>query len=115
MKIAVVGCGAIGSYYGAKLHRAGDEVHFLLRSDYDVVRRNGVSIQSPDGDFNTRPRCARTSKEIGVSDLVLIGLKTTANDQFPKLLPPLVGPHTAVVTLQNGMGNEEQLARLFPA
>ena len=47
-------------------------------------------------------------------DVVLIGLKTTANDQFPKLLPPLVGPQTAVVTLQNGLGNTEQLARLFP-
>jgi len=46
--------------------------------------------------------------------VVLIGLKTTANDQFPKLLPPLVGPQTAVVTLQNGLGNTEQLARLFP-
>ena len=53
--------------------------------------------------------------EIGVCDVVLIGLKTTANDQFPKLLPPLVGPRTAVVTLQNGLGNEEQLAHLFPA
>jgi 2-dehydropantoate 2-reductase len=48
-----------------------------------------------------------------LSDLVLIGLKTTANDQFPKLLPPLVGPQTAVATLQNGLGNTEQLARLF--
>jgi 2-dehydropantoate 2-reductase len=48
-----------------------------------------------------------------LSDLVLIGLKTTANDQFPKLLPPLVGPQTIVVTLQNGLGNTEQLARLF--
>jgi 2-dehydropantoate 2-reductase len=54
-------------------------------------------------------------EEIGISDVVLIGLKTTANGQFPKLLPPLVGSHTAVVTLQNGLGNEEQLARLFPA
>ena len=45
---------------------------------------------------------------------MLIGLKTTANDQFPKLLPPLVGPQTAIVTLQNGLGNTEQLARLFP-
>jgi 2-dehydropantoate 2-reductase len=62
-----------------------------------------------------RPRCARTPEEIGPSDLVLIGLKTTANDQFPGLLPPLVGPKTAVVTLQNGLSNEEQLAQLFPA
>jgi 2-dehydropantoate 2-reductase len=114
MKIAVVGTGALGSYYGAKLLRAGEEVHFLLRSDYDVVKRHGVFIHSPEGDFNVRPKCARTPEEIGPSDLVLVGLKTTANDQFPKLLPPLVGPNTAVLTQQNGLGNEEELAKLFP-
>lgn len=114
MKIAVVGCGAVGSYYGAMLSRAGQDVHFLLRSDYDVVRRNGVTIHSPKGDFNARPRAARTPEEIGVCDLVIIALKTTANGEFPRLLPPLVGPHTAVLTLQNGLGNEEALAKLFP-
>ena len=114
MKTAVVGCGAVGSFYGAKLARAGHEVHFLLRSDYDAVRRQGVRVQSPDGDFQVQPRCARRPEEIGPADLVLVGLKTTANDQFPHLLPPLVGPTTAVLTLQNGLGNEEQLARLFP-
>jgi 2-dehydropantoate 2-reductase len=114
MKIAVVGCGAVGSYYGAKLCRAGQEVHFLLRSDFEAVRQKGVTIRSVAGDFHVQPRCARTPDEIGACDVVLIGLKTTANDQFPKLLPPLVGPQTAVITLQNGLGNAEQLARLFP-
>jgi len=113
MKIAIVGCGAVGSYYGAMLSRAGREVHFLLRSDYDTVRRNGVRIQSPAGDFMARPKCARMPQEIGLSDLVFIGLKTTANSEFSRLLPPLVGPQTAIVTLQNGLGNEEQLAKLF--
>ena len=56
MKIAVVGPGAVGSYYGAKLARAGHELHFLLRSDYDHVRRHGVNILSPEGDFNVRPK-----------------------------------------------------------
>lgn len=114
MKIAVIGCGALGSYYGAMLARAGHETHFLLRSDYEVVRRRGVRILSPNGDFHVQPRCARTPEEIGPADLVLIGLKATANDQFPKLLPPVVGSHTAVLTLQNGLGNEEALAQLFP-
>jgi 2-dehydropantoate 2-reductase len=114
MKIAVVGCGAVGSYYGARLCRAGQEVHFLLRSDFEAVRQNGVAIRSPAGNFTIHPQCARTPDEIGVCNVVLIGLKTTANDQFSKLLPPLVGPQTAVVTLQNGLGNTEQLARLFP-
>jgi len=115
MKIAVVGCGAVGSYYGAMLCRDGHDVHFLLRSDYDVVREAGVSVRSVNGDFHVHLKPARQPEDIGIADLVLIALKTTANDQFPKLLPPLVGPHTAVLTLQNGLGNEEALAKLFPS
>lgn len=115
MKIGVVGCGALGSFYGAKLWKAGHAVHFLLRSDYEVVRERGVAIESPGGNFIARPHAARVPEEIGVCDLVLIGLKTTANADFPKLIPPLVGPNTAVLTLQNGLGNEEVLAKLFPA
>lgn len=114
MKIAVVGCGAVGSYYGAMLCRAGEEVHFLLRTDYDAVRRSGVLIKSPAGDFSVHPRCARVPEEIGPADVVLIALKATANGQFPELLPPLVGCSTALVTMQNGLGNEERLAGLFP-
>src|SRR5581483_10484159 len=113
MKIGVVGCGAVGSYYGAKLARAGREVYFLLRSDYEAVRRKGLLVKSPEGDFRVQPKCARTPEEIGVCDLVMVGLKTTANGEFARLLTPLVGERTAVLTLQNGLGNEEQLAALF--
>lgn len=113
MKIAVVGSGAVGSYYGALLHRAGHEVHLLLRSDYQTVRAQGVTIRSPRGDFTTTPTAAQSPHEIGTSDLVLVALKTTANDQFANLLPPLIGRTTAVLTLQNGLGNEEALAKLF--
>ncbi len=115
MKTAIVGCGALGGYYGAKLCRDGQETHFLLRSDYEIVRRRGVFIRSAEGDFHVNPKCARTPEEIGPCDLVLIGLKTTANDQFARLLSPLVGPQTAILTLQNGLGNEDQLAALFGA
>jgi 2-dehydropantoate 2-reductase len=114
VKIAVVGPGAVGSYYGAKLARAGNEVHFLLRSDYDRVRRNGVKILSPEGDFNVRPKCAKSPEQIGLCDLVLVAIKTTANDQLPALVPPLTHSDTAILTLQNGLGNEESLAALFP-
>jgi 2-dehydropantoate 2-reductase len=111
MKIAVVGCGAVGSYYGAMLARAGHDVHFLLRSDYQVVRAHGINVRSPAGDFTVAPFCARQPEEIGLSDLVLSGLKTTANAEYPTLLRGLVADSTTVVTLQNGLGNEEQLAR----
>ena len=113
MKIAVVGCGALGSFYGAQLCRSGHEVHCLLRSDFDAVSQRGVRILSVAGDFCVRPHCARVPEDIGIADGVLIGLKTTANHQFARLLPPLVGPATAVVTLQNGLGNEEALAAQF--
>jgi 2-dehydropantoate 2-reductase len=115
MKIAVVGCGALGSYYGARLCRAGHEVHFLLRSDYDAVRKAGVTVRSAEGDFHVRPICARDPHEIGPAELVLIGLKTTANHVLPQLLPPLTGPETAVLTLQNGLGNEAAIAALAGA
>ena len=115
MKIGVIGCGALGSYYGAMLARAGAEVHFLTRSDYVVVRDRGVRLISPSGDFEVRPICARRPEEISHCDLVLIGLKTTANHEFARLVPPLVGPQSLVLTLQNGLGNEEALAKVVDA
>jgi 2-dehydropantoate 2-reductase len=115
MKIAVVGCGALGSYYGARLCRADHEVHFLLRSDYDAVRARGVTVRSVGGDFHVQPLCARDPREIGPAELVLIALKTTANHVLPRLLPPLAGPDTAVLTLQNGLGNEAAIASLVGA
>jgi 2-dehydropantoate 2-reductase len=112
-KIGVVGCGAVGGFYGARLARAGHETHFLLRGDYDAVRREGVRIHSVDGDFAVRPHAANRPEQIGPCDLVVIALKTTANHVFPALLPPLVGPRTRVLTLQNGLGNEAALAAVF--
>lgn len=115
MKIGIVGCGALGSYYGACLARAGNDVHFLLRSDLETVRASGVQILSANGDFRVHPRATGSPADIGVCDLVVVGLKTTANHTFPELIPPLAGPHTAVLTLQNGLGSEDQLARVVPA
>lgn len=104
----------MGSFYGARLCRAGHEVHFLLRSDYEAVARDGVLIRSPDGDFVARPRCAKQPGQIGPADWVLVGLKTTANLALPELLGPLVGEQTRVITLQNGLGNEDVIARTVP-
>jgi 2-dehydropantoate 2-reductase len=113
-KIAIVGCGALGSYYGGKLCQTNRDVHFLLRSDYEVVRENGVQIQSLNGDFHVRPVAAQSPGEIGPCDLVIVALKSTANHCLGELLTPLVGKHTALLTLQNGLGNEAVLAELFP-
>jgi 2-dehydropantoate 2-reductase len=114
MRIAIVGAGALGLYYGALLQRSGEDVHFLLRRDYDAITRHGLRIFSINGDF-TLPHVQgyRAPDEIGPVDLVLVGLKTFANDRFPELVGPLAGESTQILTLQNGLGNEEALAELF--
>jgi ketopantoate reductase len=62
LRYGIVGSGALGGYYGAKLAHAGCDVHFLMRSDLDTVRRDGLTIRSKDGDFHLaarqRPRVA---------------------------------------------------------
>jgi 2-dehydropantoate 2-reductase len=114
VRIAVVGAGALGLYYGALLQRSGEDVHFLLRRDYENITRNGLRIFSISGDF-TLPHVHgyRAPSEIGPVDLVLVGLKTFANDRFQELIGPLMGENTQILTLQNGLGNEEALAELF--
>ena len=113
-KIAVVGSGAVGSFYGSKIALSGKNVNFLLRNDFETVANKGLHIQSVDGNYSLQPNIARHSEEIGECDLVLIALKTTANHNFTKLLSPLVGKQTALFTLQNGLGNETDLAKVFP-
>lgn len=116
MHIGVIGAGALGLYYGAMLQRAGHQVSFLLRSDYQAIQENGLQIHSINGNFSL-PEVAgfRSAEKIGTVDLVLIGLKTFANQHLIELVRPLVGEQTAILTLQNGMGNEELLAEAFPA
>lgn len=113
MKTAVVGCGAVGSYYGARLCKTGEQVHFLVRSDWEAVAQNGVRIISDEGNVLAHPILALAPEEIGPVDLVLVALKSTANHRLKELVEPLVGPDTALVTLQNGLGNEAALADLF--
>ena len=110
-KIAVVGAGAVGCYYGGLLAHAGRDVHFLMRADLDAVRVNGLTIVTR-GETLRLPRVQAfaTTREIGTCDLVIVALKATANAALEELLPPLLGPETAVLTLQNGLGNEEFLA-----
>ena len=116
-RIAIVGSGAIGGYYGALLARTGAEVNFLLRRDLAHVRAHGLRIrQPPHGEFHLQPaRVFESTTEIGPVDLIVIGLKATANATLPGLLSPLLRPGTALLLLQNGLGGDELLARQFGA
>lgn len=116
MRIGIVGAGALGGFYGALLAREGYDVHFLMRRDYEKVRRDGLMVLSCWGDFRLKKvNCYCSSEEMGQVDLVFVGLKTTANGYYEKLIGPVMGPDTWVLTAQNGLGNEEQLAELFGA
>ena len=116
MKIAILGAGALGCYYGARLAEAGHDVTFILRSAYEPVREKGLHVSSVYGDIHlTSPQIARTPSECGPVDLVIVCWKTTCNDQLPAALPPLLHDTTRVLTFQNGMGNAESIAQVVPA
>ena len=110
-RIAVVGSGAVGSYYGGMLAHGGNDVRFLMRADLEAVRRDGLTIHTK-GETVRIPKVQAfsTTEEIGPVDVVLVAVKTTANADLERLLPPLIGPQTTLFTLQNGLGNEEFLA-----
>ncbi len=114
LRIAVVGSGAIGSYYGAKLTYGGSDVHFLMRGDLNEVRRVGLYVRGKGENFRlAKVNCYNSVKEIGPCDLVLIAVKATSNGNLVDLVPPLMHEHTMLLTLQNGLGNEEFLAEHF--
>jgi len=115
-RIAVIGAGAVGGYYGGRLALAGHDVRFLVRSDYAAWKARGLRVFSKDGDF-TLPdvQAFRDPAELGTADWVICALKATAIDEAADLIAPCAGPETRIVALMNGLGNEQRLAERFPA
>lgn len=110
---AILGTGALGGFYGAKLQKAGLNVHFLLRSDYEHVSKHGLIVESVDGDFTLGQVNAYCDvKKMPRCDVVVVALKTTQNHLLPKLLPPIVKDDGVVLVLQNGLGVEAEVAQI---
>lgn len=116
-KIGIVGTGAIGGYYGGLLARAGEDVHFLLRSDYEAVKANGLRIiLADDSEYVLKPTQAYAKPEdMGPCDIVIITLKSTGNTLLSRLLPPLLKDDTLMITFQNGFGAGDGLAQEYGA
>jgi len=118
-KVAVVGAGAVGSYYGARLARAGEKVAFLMRRDRAGALAHGLGVRvfahrEKLEEWRLQPLAAFAStEEIGPVDWVIVALKATADGAMRSLLAPLIGEHTSVLTLQNGLGSDEHAAREF--
>ena len=114
-RIGIIGTGAIGGFYGLMLARAGFEVHFLLRSEYDAVSRNGLRVNHAElgalhvptvhawNDAAQMPQC----------DWLLVGAKTTSNADLAPIINQVAGPDAKVLLLQNGLAVEEQLRPLL--
>jgi 2-dehydropantoate 2-reductase len=117
MKIAVIGTGSLGGYFGGRLARAGEEVHFLARgATLAALRASGLRVRSIFGDFALTPAETHATDDamsIGPVQIVLFTVKSFDTDSAAVSLPSLLGPETAVISLQNGIDNEERIARLI--
>lgn len=115
LRYAVIGTGAIGGYYGGLLAHAGNEVHFLLHSDYEYVKEKGLKVDSINGNFHlASPLVYRDTADMPGCDVILVGLKSTNNNLLKGLLPLLLHEKSLVILIQNGLGLEEDLQREFP-
>ena len=116
MKYGIIGTGAIGGYYGARLAHCGQEVHFLLHSDYDYVKANGLQVDSCNGSFHLdKPFIYHKAEDMPQCDVVLVGLKSINNCLLTTLLLPLLKDNTVVVMIQNGIGVENDVQKMFPS
>jgi 2-dehydropantoate 2-reductase len=115
-KILIIGAGAVGGYYGARLAQGGAYVSVLCRSDYDTVKANGIIVRSVAGDCCFMPESVvhNVSDYTAVPDYIIISTKVLPDIDMPGMIRTIVGPGTAIVHLQNGIEIEEPTAAAFP-
>jgi 2-dehydropantoate 2-reductase len=114
MRILVVGAGATGGYFGARLAQAGRDVTFLIRKNrIEQLRITGVQVLSPHGDFVAKPRLVTVEELSDTYDLVLIAVKAYSLRAAVEDFAPAVGPQTMILPVLNGMQHIETLAARF--
>ena len=114
MKIAVMGTGGVGGYFGGMLAKAGHDVTFIARGPHlAAIRENGLRVETVHGDFTVHAPATDDPGEVGPVDLVLFCVKTYHTDEAGRAIAPLVGDDTLILSLQNGVDNEEKLAALY--
>jgi 2-dehydropantoate 2-reductase len=117
MRIVVVGSGGVGGYFGAKLARAGEEVTFVARGAHlQAIRERGLRIRSAaEGEWCVKAPAVATLDGHAPADLVLFCVKSYDTEEAARLVRPAVGPLTGILSLQNGVDNEERLERVLGA
>jgi len=115
MKIAAMGAGGVGGYFGARLQQAGHDVTFFARGRHlEAIRSNGLRIESPHGDALLKVRVLEEPREAGVVDVVLFAVKLWDTEAAAEQLRPVVGPDTAIIPFQNGVESIARLRKVFP-
>ena len=111
MRIAILGSGAVGGFYGALLARQGHDVSFIARGAHlDAIRSHGLRIRGAVGNFAARGRAESDPSRLGEMDLVIVAVKTYDNDTALPMLAAMAGPRTTVLTLQNGVDSVDEVA-----
>ena len=115
MKIAAMGAGGVGGYFGARLQQAGHDVTFFARGRHlEAIRANGLKVESPHGDALLKVRVLEDPREAGVVDVVLFAVKLWDTEAAAEKLRPAVGPATAIIPFQNGVESIARLGKVFP-
>ena len=115
MRIAVMGTGGTGGYFGGLLARAGEEVTFIARGAHlEAIHKNGLAIKSVlAGDFSIPANATDNTQDIGPVDLILFCVKAYDNAAAAEQIQPLTGPETVVLSVQNGIDNEQQIGEVI--
>jgi 2-dehydropantoate 2-reductase len=115
MKIAVMGAGGVGGYFGAKLAASGEEVHFIARGAHlEAMQKNGLQVLSANGDVQLKPGNATGDPaSVGPVDLVMIAVKLWSTEDALRVAKPMVGPNTAVVSFQNGVVAVDAITKAY--
>ena len=115
MKILVMGAGAVGAYFGARLHQAGEEVVFGARGrNLQALKEHGLDLKSPRGDFHGPVRATDDPREFAPYDLILFTVKMYDMDAAAGSIAGCLAPEGAILTLQNGVESEARLQKYFP-
>jgi len=110
-RIAVIGAGGVGGYFGGRLAQAGEDVAFVARGEHlRALRERGLRVRSVRGDFEVAANATDDPARIGPCDFVLFCVKSFDTHEAASKLAPLIQPDTAVISLQNGIDNEEAIA-----
>lgn len=115
MRIAIIGAGGVGGYFGARLQQAGADVHFVARGGHlAAMRDSGLRVESPLGDVHLpRVNVTDTPADIGVADMVWLSVKLWDMDGAVQSMRPLIGPETGIISFQNGVQKDDVLRAAF--